>query len=70
MVITLIAAMVLRVINVTAGKMDLNRKSAATSRVTYHCAKSVGFTLPMLSQVKKKKCGMVKIKDITVAMHI
>ena len=48
--------MVLRVINITVGKMDLDRKSAITSMGAYLSQKSrFGFTLPSLSQVKAKK---------------
>ena len=68
---TLIAAMVLRVINITIGKMDLKRRSSSISIGTYLSQKTrFGFTLPSLSQVKAKKCGMAKMKDIAVARHI
>ena len=63
--------MVLRVINVTAGRMDLNKRSSSISMGTYLSQKSrFGFTLPSISQVKAKKCGMVTMEDIAVATHV
>ena len=72
MELTLIATMVLSVINITGGKMSLINSSGILSPSIwpYLSKRSVCFTLPFLSQVKAKKCGMVKMKQITVAMHI
>ena len=72
MELTLIATMVLSVINITGGKMSLINSSGILSPSIwpYLSKRSVCFTLPFLSQVKAKKCGMVKMQQITVATHI
>ena len=71
MKLTLIATMVLSVIKVTFGKKNLIKKfPMLKSKRPYLIAKSVGFTLPSLSQVLAKKYGMVKMKEIIVATHI
>ena len=70
MELTLIATMVLSVINITGGKKHLIISSINHTQSYLSPSKSVSFTLPSLSQVKAKQCGMVKIKEITVPTHI
>ena len=69
MELTLIATMVLSVINITGGKKHLIISSIPLMG-PYLSPNSVGFTLPLLSHVTTKKCGMVRIKEIIVPMHI
>ena len=69
MELTLIATMVLSVINIRSGIKHLII-SLIPLMGPYLSPNSVGFTLPSLSQVRTKKCGMVRIKEIIVPTHI